>query len=46
MSGDVAGDTLAMNQAIEKTIALCPAQYFWSFRIFHTRPPGEASLYG
>jgi lauroyl/myristoyl acyltransferase len=45
MSGDNAGDTLAMNQAIEKTIALCPAQYFWSFQIFRTRPPGEASFY-
>jgi lauroyl/myristoyl acyltransferase len=45
MSGDDAGDTLAMNQAIEKTIALCPAQYYWSFRLFKTRPPGEASYY-
>jgi len=45
MSGDDAGDTLAMNQAIEKTIALCPAQYYWSLRLFKTRPPGEASFY-
>lgn len=45
MRGDDAGDTLAMNQAIEKTIALCPAQYYWSFRLFKTRPPGEASFY-
>ena len=45
MSGDDVGDTLAMNQAIEKTIALCPAQYYWSFRLFKTRPPGEASFY-
>jgi lauroyl-KDO2-lipid IV(A) myristoyltransferase len=45
MTGEDEGDTLAMNQAIEKTIALCPAQYFWSFRIFKTRPPGEASFY-
>jgi len=45
MSGDDAGDTLAMNQAIEKSIALCPAQYYWSFRLFKTRPPGEASFY-
>lgn len=45
LSGDDAGDTLAMNQAIEKTIALCPAQYYWSFRLFNTRPPGEASFY-
>lgn len=45
MNGDDAVDTLAMNQAIEKTIALCPAQYYWSFRLFKTRPPGEASYY-
>lgn len=45
MTGDDAGDALAMNQAIEKTIAVCPSQYFWSFRLFQTRPPGEKSLY-
>lgn len=44
-SGDDLQDALAMNQAIEKTIAVCPAQYFWSFRLFQTRPPGEKSLY-
>jgi len=45
MTGDDTGDALAMNQAIEKTIAVCPAQYFWSFRLFQTRPPGEVSVY-
>ncbi|MDH3342703.1 MAG: lipid A biosynthesis acyltransferase, partial [Gammaproteobacteria bacterium] len=45
MTGDDEGDALAMNQAIEKTIAVCPSQYFWSFRLFQTRPPGEQSLY-
>jgi lauroyl/myristoyl acyltransferase len=45
ITGDDASDSLAMNQAIEKTIAVCPAQYFWSFRLFQTRPPGEASFY-
>ena len=44
-SGDDVKDALAMNQAIEKTIAVCPSQYFWSFRLFQTRPPGEKSLY-
>lgn len=44
-SGDDAGDVLAMNQAIEKTIAVCPSQYFWSFRLFQTRPSGESSFY-
>ncbi len=43
--GDDVSDSLAMNQAIEKTIAVCPAQYFWSFRLFQTRPPGEQSFY-
>lgn len=44
-TGDDVNDSLAMNQAIEKTIAICPPQYFWSFRLFQTRPPGEASFY-
>ncbi|MDH5611947.1 MAG: lipid A biosynthesis acyltransferase [Gammaproteobacteria bacterium] len=44
-TGDDINDVLAMNQAIEKTIAACPSQYFWSFRLFQTRPPGEGSLY-
>lgn len=38
-------DAVVMNRAIEKTIALCPSQYFWSFRLFQTRPPGEPSFY-
>ena len=45
MTGDDAVDALTMNQAIEKTIAVCPPQYFWTFRLFQTRPPGEKSLY-
>ena len=45
ITGDDVNDSLAMNQAIEKTIAVCPAQYFWSFRLFQTRPEGEASFY-
>ena len=45
ITGDDANDSLAMNQAIERTIAVCPAQYFWSFRLFQTRPEGEASFY-
>ena len=45
MTGDDAEDALAMNQAIERTIGVCPAQYFWTFRLFQTRPPGEASVY-
>ena len=45
MTGEDMEDSLAMNQAIEKTIALCPSPYFWSFRLFQTRPPCWQSLY-
>lgn len=41
---DIADATL-MNQAIERTIAVCPSQYLWTFRYFQTRPPGEAPVY-
>jgi lauroyl-KDO2-lipid IV(A) myristoyltransferase len=44
-SGDDVTDSTIMNQAIEKTILECPAQYLWTFRYFQTRPPGEASVY-
>jgi lauroyl-KDO2-lipid IV(A) myristoyltransferase len=44
-TGDDINDVHAMNRAIEKTIAICPPQYFWSFRLFQTRPPGESSVY-
>ena len=44
---DTDGEAVAriMNEAIEKTIMLCPAQYLWTLRYFQTRPPGEASVY-
>lgn len=35
---DVEADTLKMNQAIEATIAVCPVQYFWTLKLFKTRP--------
>jgi lauroyl-KDO2-lipid IV(A) myristoyltransferase len=38
-------DTLAMNQAIEELVKLCPEQYFWTLRLFKTRPEGAARLY-
>ncbi len=35
-----------MNRAIEQTVRECLAQYFWTLRLFKTRPPGEDSVYG
>lgn len=43
--GDDVADTTRMNQAIEQSIALCPEQYFWTLRIFRTRPEGEERFY-
>ena len=43
--GDDEADTRTMNQALEKTIMLCPEQYFWTMKFFRTRPAGEDSLY-
>jgi lauroyl-KDO2-lipid IV(A) myristoyltransferase len=44
---DTDGEVVArtMNEAIEKTVMLCPSQYLWTLRYFQTRPPGEASVY-
>ena len=35
-----------MNQAIEQTVHECVVQYFWTLRLFKTRPDGEVSVYG
>lgn len=43
--GDDAVDATRMNQAIEQSIRLCPGQYFWSLRIYRTRPEGEQRFY-
>ena len=43
--GDDEKDAARMNQAIEETIRICPAQYFWSLRIYRTRPEGEQRFY-
>ena len=43
--GDDLLDATTMNQAIEKLVLLCPVEYFWTFKLFKTRPEGEASLY-
>jgi lauroyl/myristoyl acyltransferase len=43
--GDDVVDTSRMNQAIEQSVCLCPEQYFWTLRIFRTRPEGEKQFY-
>jgi KDO2-lipid IV(A) lauroyltransferase len=44
-TGDDYRDTVAMNQALEQIIRLCPSQYFWMMKLFKTRPEGEARIY-
>ena len=44
-TGDDYRDTVAMNEALEEIIRLCPSQYFWMMKLFKTRPEGEARIY-
>lgn len=44
-SGDPETDARAMNRALEECIALDPAQYLWSFRLFRTRADGTRAPY-
>ena len=44
-SGDDMADARTMNQVIEQMISAEPEQYMWSYRLFQTRPEGEASPY-
>jgi KDO2-lipid IV(A) lauroyltransferase len=44
-TGDVAADTLHMNQWIETLVRTMPEQYYWVHRRFKTRPPGERKPY-
>ena len=38
-------DTNLMNQMIETTVRFCPIQYFWTLKLFKTRPPGGDKVY-
>ena len=38
-------DALKMNQALEALIDICPEQYFWTLKLFKTRPEGENRFY-
>jgi len=42
---DDAQSALRMNAAIELTVQQCLAQYFWTLRLFKTRPEGEEPVY-
>lgn len=44
-TGDAHADALAMNRALERAIARCPAQYLWTYRLFRTRPDGTRLRY-
>lgn len=44
-SGDDEVDATSMNTAVENAVRQCVVQYFWTLRLFQTRPPGEESFY-
>lgn len=44
-TGDLAADTLRMNEFIEQRVREMPEQYFWLHKRFKTRPEGEAKFY-
>jgi KDO2-lipid IV(A) lauroyltransferase len=44
-SDDLVASLTAMNRAIEKCIAIDPAQYLWSYRRFKTQPEGAEDFY-
>jgi len=45
-SDDELQSALQMNRAIERTVNECVVQYFWTLRLFKTRPEDEESVYG
>lgn len=38
-------NTVIMNQALEDIIRICPSQYFWTMKLFKTRPDNEQKIY-
>lgn len=44
-SGDPAADTRRVTSELEAFVREAPAQYMWTFKLFKTRPEGEASPY-
>jgi len=45
ITGDVAADTAAIQQAVERAIREHPDQWLWIHRRWKTRPPGEPPIY-
>ncbi|MBX6420344.1 MAG: hypothetical protein QJR02_12940 [Sinobacteraceae bacterium] len=43
--GDPQQGPAALNAGVEACISLLPEQYWWSYRRFRRRPPGDADLY-
>lgn len=44
-SPDLAQAVAAMNAGVERCIRECPEQYWWSYKRFRRRPPGEQNYY-
>lgn len=44
-TGDVETDATRMNEALERSITLCPEQFLWNYRLFRTRPDGSRMPY-
>jgi len=43
--GDDYQSTVAMNKSLEEIVSICPAQYFWTMKLFKTRPDGKQNFY-
>ena len=44
-SSDLDTSLAAVNEGVERCIAIDPAQYLWSYKRFKTRPEGEPAFY-
>lgn len=44
-SDDPVSAALAVNQGVERCIALCPTQYLWDYKRFNTKPDGTRRRY-
>ncbi len=42
---DPVAATTAMNQGLERCVRACPEQYWWGYKRFRRRPPGEPDFY-